>query len=107
MKYLNKRTGNVITVPCRIEGPDWEEITEKVVRDPSTSLGMTSKAGKTGTAGKEDEGTVRDPSTSLGMTSKAGKTNGTGEADGAGTEKAEKPAKKPTKRKTARKGAEG
>ena len=28
MKYLNKRTGNVIDVPCRLEGPDWEEITE-------------------------------------------------------------------------------
>ena len=28
MKYLNKRTGNVIIVPCRLEGPDWEEITE-------------------------------------------------------------------------------
>lgn len=28
MKYLNKRTGNVIIVPCRLEGPDWEEVTE-------------------------------------------------------------------------------
>lgn len=28
MKFLNKRTGNVIDVPCRLEGPDWEEITE-------------------------------------------------------------------------------
>ena len=28
MKYLNKRTGATIDVPCRIEGPDWEEITE-------------------------------------------------------------------------------
>ena len=28
MKFLNKRTGAVINVPCRVEGPDWEEITE-------------------------------------------------------------------------------
>ena len=28
MKYQNKRTGNVIIVPCRLEGPDWEEVTE-------------------------------------------------------------------------------
>ena len=28
MKYLNKRTGSVIIVPCRLEGPDWQEITE-------------------------------------------------------------------------------
>lgn len=28
MKFLNKRTGVVLDVPCRVEGPDWEEITE-------------------------------------------------------------------------------
>ncbi len=28
MKFLNKRTGAVIDIPCRIEGPDWEEVTE-------------------------------------------------------------------------------
>lgn len=28
MTYLNKRTGNTVTVPCRLDGPDWEEITE-------------------------------------------------------------------------------
>ena len=28
MKFLNKRTGVVIDVPCRLEGPDWEEVTE-------------------------------------------------------------------------------
>ena len=28
MKFLNKRTGAVIDVPCRLEGPDWEEVTE-------------------------------------------------------------------------------
>lgn len=34
MKYLNKRTGNVIIVPCRLEGPDWEEITEAKKSEP-------------------------------------------------------------------------
>ena len=28
MKYLNTRTGAVIDVPCRLEGPDWKEVTE-------------------------------------------------------------------------------
>lgn len=28
MKYLNKRTGVVIDVPCRLDGPDWKEVTE-------------------------------------------------------------------------------
>lgn len=28
MKYINKRTGNEIIVPCRIDGPDWEEVTD-------------------------------------------------------------------------------
>jgi len=28
MKFMNKRTGVVVIVPCRLEGPDWEEITE-------------------------------------------------------------------------------
>lgn len=28
MKFLNTRTGVVLDVPCRIEGPDWEEVTE-------------------------------------------------------------------------------
>lgn len=27
-KYLNKATGAVIEVPCCLEGPDWEEVTE-------------------------------------------------------------------------------
>jgi hypothetical protein len=34
MKYLNKRTGNVIIVPCRLEGPDWEEITDAEKSEP-------------------------------------------------------------------------
>ena len=28
MKYINKRTGSEIIVPCRIDGPDWEEVKE-------------------------------------------------------------------------------
>ena len=28
MKFLNKRTGVVIDVPCRLDGPDWKEVTE-------------------------------------------------------------------------------
>ena len=32
MKYLNKRTGGEIIVPCRLEGPDWEEITEDTAK---------------------------------------------------------------------------
>lgn len=27
-QYRNKRTGYVVEVPCPLEGPDWEEITE-------------------------------------------------------------------------------
>ena len=33
-KYLNKRTGVVIDVPCRLEGPDWEEVTEAKTEAP-------------------------------------------------------------------------
>jgi hypothetical protein len=28
MRFLNERTGAVIDVPCRLEGPDWKELTE-------------------------------------------------------------------------------
>ena len=34
MKFLNKRTGAVIDVPCRLEGPDWEEVTEAKKAEP-------------------------------------------------------------------------
>ena len=43
MTYLNKRTGNVIVVPCRLDGPDWEEITE---------------AKETGKSGRKEAGTA-------------------------------------------------
>ena len=34
MKFLNKRTGGVIDVPCRLEGPDWEEVAEAKATEP-------------------------------------------------------------------------
>ena len=34
MKFLNKRTGAVIDVPCRLDGPDWEEVTEAKKAEP-------------------------------------------------------------------------
>ena len=29
MIYRNKRTGNVISVPCALDGPDWEQVQER------------------------------------------------------------------------------
>ena len=29
MQFRNKKTGDVITVPCAVSGPDWEEIQER------------------------------------------------------------------------------
>lgn len=29
MKYRNRKTGNVIDVPCSVEGPDWEFLPEQ------------------------------------------------------------------------------
>lgn len=56
MKFLNKRTGNVIDVPCRLEGPDWEEVKdakeEKAepeaapVKKPAAKRKTTSKESK-------------------------------------------------------------
>ena len=34
MKFLNTRTGAVLDFPCRIEGPDWEEVTEAKKAEP-------------------------------------------------------------------------
>ena len=49
MKYLNKRTGNVIIVPCRLEGPDWEEITEaKPEKEEAPKAAPKKKAAKKG-----------------------------------------------------------
>lgn len=47
MIYKNKRTGNVIDVPCEIRGDDWEEV-------------KASQSSKTKKAGDKD-GTVRNP----------------------------------------------
>ena len=44
MKYLNKRTGNVIIVPCRLEGPDWEEVTEAKKADPEPEAAPVKKS---------------------------------------------------------------
>lgn len=46
-RFLNRRTGNAIDVPCRLEGPDWEEITEaKAMPDaaPAEARAGTAKA---------------------------------------------------------------
>lgn len=37
MKFLNKRTGVEVIVPCRLEGPDWEEVTEAKKTAPKTA----------------------------------------------------------------------
>lgn len=44
MKFLNKRTGNVIIVPCRLEGPDWEEIPEKTAKAAEPEAAPAKKA---------------------------------------------------------------
>lgn len=36
MTYRHKRTGAVINTPCRIEGPDWEALTEAKTEKPET-----------------------------------------------------------------------
>lgn len=43
MKFLNKRTGVVIDVPCRVEGPDWEEVTEAKKAEPETEKPAPAK----------------------------------------------------------------
>jgi hypothetical protein len=54
MEFLNKRTGNVIIVPCRIEGPDWEEVkgTKEVKAEPEAAP-EKKPAAKRRTASKE------------------------------------------------------
>ena len=44
-RFLNRRTGNVIDVPCRLEGPDWEEITE-AKDEPEAAPAKTKTAPK-------------------------------------------------------------
>ena len=45
MKYLNKRTGVVIDVPCRLDGPDWKEVTEaKADPEPAAAPAPAKKA---------------------------------------------------------------
>lgn len=44
MKFLNKRTGAVIDVPCRVEGPDWKELTEAKNADPEPEAAPVKKS---------------------------------------------------------------
>ena len=44
IKYRNRRTGNVISVPCRLEGPDWEEITEAKADRPAAKTEAAPEA---------------------------------------------------------------
>ena len=44
MKFLNKRTGAVLDFPCRIEGPDWEEVTEAKKAEPEKAVKTPTKA---------------------------------------------------------------
>ena len=46
MKFLNTRTGVVLDVPCRIEGPDWEEVTEAKKAEPKAETKEAPKAEK-------------------------------------------------------------
>ena len=51
MKFLNKRTGAVIDVPCRLEGPDWTEVTEAEKAEPKPKA-AAAKAGPEETPAK-------------------------------------------------------
>ena len=44
MKFLNKRTGVEIIIPCRLEGPDWEEVTEAKKAAPAKETKPAAKA---------------------------------------------------------------
>ena len=44
MKFLNKRTGAVIDVPCRLEGPDWIDVTEAKEPEPEEKVEKPVKA---------------------------------------------------------------
>jgi len=53
MKYLNKRTGNVIIVPCRLEGPDWEEVTEAEKAEPEAAAPKAAPKKRTAKKGAD------------------------------------------------------
>lgn len=55
MKFLNKRTGVEIIVPCALSGPDWEEITEAKKTEPKAEKKAPAKpaAKKTGKKGAD------------------------------------------------------
>ena len=44
MKFMNTRTGVVLDFPCRIEGPDWKEVTEAKKAEPEKAEKAPAKA---------------------------------------------------------------
>ena len=46
MKYLNRRTGAVIDVPCPIDGSDWEEVTEAKTEPEAAPVKVKKTAAK-------------------------------------------------------------
>lgn len=46
MRYRNKATGNVIDVPCIVEGPDWEPL-DKPEKQKRAKTGKSKEPEKT------------------------------------------------------------
>lgn len=55
MKYRNKRTGNVIIVPCPVSGPDWEELVEAKA-EPEVAPGKKAASKKAATKAVKTDG---------------------------------------------------
>lgn len=53
MRYLNQRTGAVINVPCRLEGPDWKEVTEAEKAEPAKEAPKKAAPKKTARKGAD------------------------------------------------------
>lgn len=53
MRFRNRRTGNEIDVPCRLEGPDWEEITEAKKETPEAKAPKKAAPKKTAKKGAD------------------------------------------------------
>lgn len=43
MTYRHRRTGVVINTPCRLEGPDWEDLTEADTKTPEAAPAEQAK----------------------------------------------------------------
>ena len=54
MKYLNKRTGVVVDVPCPLQGEDWEEVTEAKKAEPKPAAVKAEPAEKPAKAAKAE-----------------------------------------------------